>query len=320
MAITFGFFNSKNGDRKYTAAQVGDYLQGLVTSGVFADDTSSLQVLPVGGMTVAVQPGRALLNFKFMKNDAPLELTLAAGGAQDRVDAIVAYMDLTERACGITVKQGTPAAAPVAPAMARGVTRNEYMLAAVRVKKLSSTIAAVNITDKRGDENVCGWVTGIIDQVPTGVLLAQYQAACAAELAAMQEYVAQQKQEFDAFFADMTGQLSLSGFMQEYINPVTLTADTRTVQVGITDYVPQEDILHVNVGGELWPNSRCTVTGTGKTAAVTFNTTLKKGELVEFRIIKFKLGTVTMNGEEKLLAVDDTGVILTDGDIALKTE
>jgi hypothetical protein len=318
MTISFGFFNSMDGDRRYTAANIGDYLQGLITSGVYADDNTSLRVEASGGMTVTVQPGRAMLNFKYMNLDSPLQLTLAAGGAQDRVDAIVAYMDLTERACGITVKQGTQAASPKAPAMERSSTRHEYMLAAVRVKKLSNTIAAVNVTDKRGDTSVCGYVTNIVGQIPTGTLLLQYQAACAAELAAMQEYVAQQKAEFDAFFANMTGELQLSGFLQEYINPVTLKAEAKYVTVGITDYVPQEDVLYVSVNGVQLSQTAYTVGGTGKTATVTFGTALKAGDAVEFRVLKFRLGTVTMNGEEKLLAVDNDGTILTDGTYALK--
>ena len=317
MAITSGFFNSKDGDRKYTATQIGNYLHGLVSSGVYADDSSSLQVLASDGMTVTVQPGRAMLNFHYLENDSPLSITLAAGGSQDRVDAIVAYMDLTERACGIIVKKGTPAASPKAPKMVHTSTRDEYMLASVRVKKLSRQITQVNITDTRGNPSVCGWVTNIIGQIPTGALLLQYQEACAAELAAMQEYVAQQKAAFDEFFANMTGELSLSGFLQEYINTVTLTGSTDTVAVGITDYVPQEDVLLANVGGILWQTAGYTISGTGAEATVKFNRTLKAGDIVEFRAIKFRIGTFEMNGQEKMLAAN--GVVLTDGTYALST-
>lgn len=340
MAINFGFFNSVDGDRKYTAAQIGDYLQGLITSGVYADNSTSLRVEASGGMTVTVQPGRAMLNFKYMNLDSPLELTLSAGGAQDRIDAIVAYMDLTERACGITVKQGTQAANPKAPAMERSGSRSEYMLAAVRVKKLTSTIAPVNITDRRGDTSVCGYVTNIVGQIPTGTLLMQYQAACAAELAELEAYTAQQietfttfaalqratfdefatqqRAAFDEWFADMTGELQLSGFLQEYINEVTMTAASRAATVGITDYVPQEDVLYVNVNGVQLPQTSYTVAGTGKAATVVFNTALKAGDAVEFRVLKFRLGTASMNGHEKLLAVDNDGTVLTDGTVALK--
>lgn len=320
MAITYGFFNSQNGDRKYTAAQVGDYLQGLCTSGVFADDPTNLQVISYGGMVVRVQPGRAMLNLKFLLNDAPLDFTLSVGGAQDRVDAIVAYMDMTERACGITVKQGTQAADPKAPAMVRNATRNEYMLASVRVRKLSSEITQVNITDTRGNEDVCGWVTGLIDQVPTGALLLQYQQACADELAAMQAYVVQQQQEFEAWFSALADSLNVIGFLQEYNNTVTLTEATNTINVGIADYDAQEDILLVNVGGLIWQRRDYTVSGTGDTAAVVLKRELQSGDSVEFRVIKHTIGTATLYSGHKLLAVDDSGVVLTDGSVAIETE
>lgn len=319
MAITYGFFNSVDGDRKYTAAQIGDYLQGLISSGVYADDASSLQVLAAGGMQLTVKPGRALLNYKFLYNDSPLTLTLDSSGAQDRIDAIVAYMDLTQRSCGITVKKGTQAAAPKAPAMTRNSTRKEYMLASVLVRRLATQITQVNITDTRGDNSVCGWVTGLIDQVPTGTLLLQYQQACAAELAAMEAYMAQQQSEWDTWFSALTQQLTVNGYIQEYTNAVTLTAASSTFKVGITDYVPQEDILWVNVGGIIWQKSGYTVTGTGADATVTLNQQLKAGNTVEFRVHKFRVGTANLVNGTNLLAVNNKGTILTDGSVAVMT-
>lgn len=319
MAITYGFFNSVDGDRKYTASQIGDYLQGLISSGVYADDASSLQVLAAGGMQLTVQPGRAILNYKFLYNDSPLTLTLDASGAQDRIDAVIAYMDLTQRSCGITVKKGTQAAAPKAPTMTRNSTRKEYMLASVLVRRLSTQITQVNITDTRGDNSVCGWVTGLVDQVPTGTLLLQYQQACAAELAAMEAYMAQQQAEWNTWFSALTEQLTVNGFIQEYTNTVTLAAASKTVQVGIADYVPQEDILWVNVGGIIWQKSGYTVTGTGDNATVTLNQQLKAGDVVEFRVHKFRIGSANLVNGAKLLAVDNKGTVLTDGSNVIYT-
>ena len=306
MTITYGFFNSNNGDRKYTAAQVGDYLQGLISSGVYADDASSLQVISAGGMQLTVKPGRAILNYKFLYNDAPLTLTLDTSSAQDRIDAIVAYMDLTERSCGIIVKKGTPATAPAAPALTRNATRKEYMLASVKVPRLSTQIT----------------------QVPTGTLLLQYQQACAAELAALEAYMTQQQAEWEAYmnhqqsewdewFTSLTDELTVKGFIQEYINAVTLSAAATTIQVGIADYVPQEDILWVNVGGVIWQKSGYTISGTGATAAVTFSKALQAGNTVEFRVHKVRFGTANLTNGTNVLAADVDGTVLTDGTTAV---
>lgn len=200
MAITYGFFNSVNGDRRYNAAQIGEYLQYIVGSGVFPYVSTSLQVLATDGMTVEVQAGRAMLDHHYMDNDAPITLTLNAGGSQDRIDGIIMYVDMTERACGITIKEGTPAAAPVRPAMTRTDVRKEYMLAAIRIPKLSTGLTQSNITDTRPDTTVCGWVSGLIDQVDTATLFNQWQTAYEEAYAELGDYLAAQKAAWDAFF------------------------------------------------------------------------------------------------------------------------
>ena len=200
MAITSGFFNSKNGDRKYNAAQIGEYLQYIVSSGVFPYVSSSLQVLATDGMTVDVQAGRAMLDHHYMDNDAPISLTLAAGGSQDRIDAVIMYVDMDERACGITIKEGTPAASPKAPAMTRTDVRKEYMLAKVYITKLTSSLTQSAITDTRADTSVCGWVTGLITQVDTSTLFLQWQTAYEEAYDELGDYLAAQKAAWNAFF------------------------------------------------------------------------------------------------------------------------
>lgn len=200
MSITCGFYNSVDGDRKYNAAQIGRYLQYIVSSGVFPYVSDSLQVLAEDGLTVSVQAGRAMLDYHYMDNDAPITFTLTAGGTQDRIDAIIMYHDETERRCDIAIKEGTPAAAPKAPTMTRTDVRKEYMLAAIHVPKLASSITQANITDTRADTSVCGWVTGLIKQVDTSTLFMQWQAAYEEAYAELGDYLAAQKAAWDAFF------------------------------------------------------------------------------------------------------------------------
>lgn len=204
MAIKYGFFNSQGGDRKYTAADIGEYLHGIITSGVYADASDSLQVLSAGELTVEVQPGRAMLNFKYLENDAPLALTLSAGGTQDRVDAIVARMSLNDRLCEIVVKEGTPAASPVAPSMTRTDVTFEIMLASVYVAKLASSITQSSITDTRANTAVCGYVTGAIQQLDTSTLWAQYRAANEEKLAENDAYLAAQRQAWEIFLQEIS--------------------------------------------------------------------------------------------------------------------
>ena len=57
MAVTYGFFDSINGDRTYNADDIGNYFLKLISNGVFATPSTSLQVQATTGMTVNVAAG-----------------------------------------------------------------------------------------------------------------------------------------------------------------------------------------------------------------------------------------------------------------------
>lgn len=248
MAITSGFFNSDNGDRKYNAAQIGRYLQYIVSDGVYAHNSSSLQVLANDGMEVQVQSGRAMLDHHFMENDAPITLTLSAGGTQDRIDGIVMYVDLTERACGIVIKEGTPAASPVRPALTRTDVRKEYMLAAVRVPKLSSAITQSNITDTRADTSVCGWVTGLIKQVDTTTLFNQWQAAYEEAYAKNEDYLAAQQAAWEEFLGNVSEDTVLPAPALSDIGKVLKVSETGGGYV----LAPVSTVLYATIPAASW--------------------------------------------------------------------
>ena len=96
MAITYGFFNSVNGDRTYNADQMSEYFDGLVSDGVYENVGGALQVLAGSGMTVNVQTGRMIINSKWLNNDAVVPLTITAAHATlNRYTAIVARLDIS---------------------------------------------------------------------------------------------------------------------------------------------------------------------------------------------------------------------------------
>lgn len=177
MAIKYGFFNSVNGDRVYNAEDLGRYLHGLISSGVYADSSDSLQVLAIGGRTIAVQPGRAMLDCHYMENDAPLTMTLPSGANMGRIDVVVMRLNLTDRTCGIYIKQGSPGLTPVRPSLTRTDTVKEWMLASINVPGRSEAFTQSAVTDTRSDTTVCGWVTGVINQMDTTTLFLQMEKA-----------------------------------------------------------------------------------------------------------------------------------------------
>lgn len=184
MAITSGFFNSINGDRKYNARQIGRYLGSLVSSGVFPNPSTNLQVLAGEGMAVQVSPGKAFVDCHWLENDSAYTIILDdADMVLDRIDAAVMRLDESDdaRSVDIAVKKGTPASDPQPPQMERTDNVKEYCLATIRVRKMkddgTQEITQADIADTRADTEACGWVTGLIDQVDTHTLFLQWQDA-----------------------------------------------------------------------------------------------------------------------------------------------
>jgi len=163
--ITYGYFDSINGDRKYNADQMSNYFEGLVSDGVFLNVGNALKVNSASGMNVTVATGRAIINCKWIKNDSTLTLPITGSSVnQDRYTAVVFYLDKVNRKLGITTIDGTPAAPGSAqpPTITNTSTLIYKVLAYVLVPAGSTSIAGANITDTRADNSLCGWVTGLV--------------------------------------------------------------------------------------------------------------------------------------------------------------
>ena len=176
-----GFFNSVNGDRKYDADDISNYFLKLISNGVFATPASSLQIQAAGGMKIKVTPGWAFVNCKWLRLDTDYYITLDKSDVQyNRLDRIVVRLDPSDsvRSVTIAVKKGT-ASSPTKIVPLTRVTNGiwELSLAQVWVYANSTEIKQSAIIDERANTDVCGWVTGLIDQIDTTNLFAQYDAA-----------------------------------------------------------------------------------------------------------------------------------------------
>lgn len=180
MTMRSGFHNSINGDRKYNAEDMNRPYKDIVSNGVFPNPSTQLQVLASSGMTVSVSAGGGLFGNGWGYNDAPVLLTLdSAEATLKRIDAIVVKRDDSEsvRDTILYVKKGTPGSSPVRPTMTHDDYVDEYCLATILITPDTTTITQSMITDTRPDTSVCGWVTGLIDQVDTSTLFTQWQSA-----------------------------------------------------------------------------------------------------------------------------------------------
>ena len=166
------FFNSVGKDRRYSAVDWAKYFKQFIGNGVFGQNSGNMMVVPSAGMVLNVNAGSCFINGYVGYCDGET-VTLDVGGTSARVDMVAARLDLNARDIHIYVAKGD---GTNAPAPSRNSTYYDLVLAYVSVGAGAAEITAANITDKRGDNSVCGWVVGIVDQIDTSALFAQYDA------------------------------------------------------------------------------------------------------------------------------------------------
>lgn len=176
---TSGFFNSVNGDRVYNAQQMSTIFEGLITDGVYASVGNKMAVQPNNGMTIQIASGRGWFAKHWVNNDSEFLITLEASDVTlNRYCAVCVRVDESDsvRNAEIYLKYSDYATAPVKPTMTRTETVKEYCLAYVYIKAGAKAITAADIEDTRGNNNLCGWVTGLIEQLSTTTMFEQWQA------------------------------------------------------------------------------------------------------------------------------------------------
>ena len=244
MAVTYGFFNSVDGDRTYNADQMSEYFEGLISDGVYESVGGALQVLAGSGMQVIVQTGRAVIGCKWIDVSAAETLQItAASAALNRWTAVVVRLNLSTRLMELGTVDGTPATTPLQPAMTNTSTVKEICLAMVYVAAGSTAITQANITDMRAS-SLCGWITGLVEQVDTSQLFLQWQNA-------YQAYYDEMTEQFNTWFAALTQQLNVNTYIEPYKKHTELSGSAgETVSLDMTGYTYDEtDIINVYVNG-----------------------------------------------------------------------
>lgn len=183
MAEHFSFFDAQGSegsyDRTYSSADLAAYFASFIGNGVYANPANQLKVSPAKGkMVVSVAVGKAWINGYFYElSESAKELTIATGDANyPRIDKVVCSLNLTNRLIELKVIQGAASANPQAPAHSREDEVYDLVLAEVAVAAGAVELSAEDITDKRPDNTVCGFVTGVVEQIDTTGLFLQYDA------------------------------------------------------------------------------------------------------------------------------------------------
>lgn len=155
MAFTFGFYDSVNGDRTYTAKQFGQYFDGILSDGVFEKIGDEFQVTAASGMIVNVGTGRAWLESKWAFNDSLLPVQIAASEPiLNRIDTVIFAMDETTRTIEITTVKGTPASTPTPPTLTNTSEHSEYRIADIFISATVTSLTNDDISNFVGTESM----------------------------------------------------------------------------------------------------------------------------------------------------------------------
>lgn len=247
MAIETGYFNSIDGDRKYNAEQMSKYFAGIFTKGVLQNYGDAFVVKAGIGMTVNVQSGKAFFSDgKFIENTATEVLTLEqADTILNRIDRVVLSKDTSNgvRTAKLIIKKGELASKPTPPVLINDLQHEELCIANVFVKSKTSVILQSDITDTRFDGNVCGIVTGAIEQLDLSEAFSQYQAQ------ALNSLLTNQK-TFDDWFVSVKDEVATKTLIRSYENSYTTKENDETrIPIGISQFNKEIDILQVFING-----------------------------------------------------------------------
>lgn len=273
MALRYGFFNSRNGDRLYNADDISGFFYNLISNGVLATPSTNLQVQAGSGMTVSVSPGYGMIQAKYIDLTTAQSVQLTAADiALDRIDRIVLRLDRQNRQIVIAAKTGTPAANPAAPALTRTTDIWELSLARIYVAAGATSITQAEITDERSNTSVCGYITGMIDQIDTTELFAQFTAA------------------FEHWYDGVKDEVLRNTLVRRYTSSTASTEmRTRLFPIGIPEFNASLDTLNVYVNGfRLNPGTDYTLEYTAETGdyvALTKSLDVA-GTPVDFEVLK----------------------------------
>ena len=156
--LSFGFYNSKGGDRKYDAEQFGAMFNGIIADGVFAHYKNALKVTAGGGnRELVVSSGRAWFNGTWTEVDDNGHSIYLMGSAVETTYFVYLAVNKKSRKNSVAWYSSIMSNIPE-----EGLYF--YLLAQVTIPGGVNKITDAMITDTRGSD-LCPYVTGIMETV-----------------------------------------------------------------------------------------------------------------------------------------------------------
>lgn len=219
MAEKYGFFNAVETstgtyDRTYNAEDFANYFSKFISNGVFVNPTDSLKVSAQSGLKVTVKAGSAYIDGYYYELTEDTTLTIQVNSSSYvQTDSVVIRLDKPNRKMSLKLKNNDTS-------VSKTSTIKELQLAIIKKSVGASSVSASDITDKRPYNEVCGFVTGAVQQISTSDLFSQFTAM------------------FNTWFDGIKGQLSgnVATSLQNQINEIKTKVDAiPTIRQGTSE-------------------------------------------------------------------------------------
>lgn len=271
--ITYGFFNAVNGDRRYSADQLGNYFKGLISNGVYEKVGKAFIVTSNNDMSINVGSGKAYINEKWIENDKTVNYSIdASDTAYARIDTVVIRLDYTARTISIKILKGTASPTPTAVSITRNSSVYDLKLAEVKVNANVTKITTSDISDYRLDTRVCGFVTGVIKQVDTADLFLQMQS----DYKAVRNSIAKDLNVNTQVLTSMETRIANGTFVDFYVGE---------------NYSPGDSLIVMNEKtSHIYSTSEYTIKQNGNNYYLNFNKQPDNGSKINIILIKSYVG------------------------------
>lgn len=173
MAFSFGFFNSKNLDRTYTAENFCDYLGSIICNGI-QDNYGQCFKLTANKLKLTIGSGKAWIGGHYFLSDTPYTYDLSSyvNESLGRYLSVGICCNTGEnyRKIEFEILAGTPATSPSIPRFKDTETKTYLTLCSIRI---DAGATEIKITDYRENTSYCGYVRCILGKCKVTDMMSQ---------------------------------------------------------------------------------------------------------------------------------------------------
>lgn len=197
--VKYGFFNSMEGDRVYSAEDLACMYDGLVSDGVIRGLGAQLEVTACDKMQVLIGTGKAIVGRKWIWNTEQLALTIPpANESSVRLDLIVARADFVNRKVSFEVVKGDDIGSLPKPVDTS--TIKEIPLAWLSIPAAATKIKTENIHDSREFTTITNLQNSAVNYIGKGKVYVSGENTAAAP-----KYVQRTNSEVNAHVLALNG-------------------------------------------------------------------------------------------------------------------